>query len=360
MRTFGIEEEFFVVEPLTGLPSVPHASARSELLALSVDGTGTRSEFLACQLEGVGPICTEGLEALESAQMYRKALAHAAKDWGYHAVALGTPPRISTAPAVVSSGDRYRAIHSLCAGLATAHYLSGLHVHVQVDDLDSGIVALNQLRRWLPALTACGANSPYWRGHDTGFASWRTIRYRQWALQGIPPYFSDAQEYTDRMRFVLDADIVLDPGHVRWGARLSPSFPTIEVRVADTQMKASNSILLALIIRSLVDASLTGEPEGFQPMPEAIDIAQWQSAKFGLDGNNFDPADGRKTSAAGMMHRLVEYIRDALKRNGDYEYVISGLSGILQQGTGASIQRRHFKQGGFTAVLEEAALAITD
>lgn len=143
MRTFGIEEEFFVVEPLTGPPCVPPASARSELLALSVGGTGTRSEFIACQFEGVGPIRTQGSEALESAQMYRKALAHAVRDWGYHAVALGTPPRISTAPAVLSSGDRYRAIHSLGAGLATAHYLSGLHVHVQVDDLDSGIVALN-------------------------------------------------------------------------------------------------------------------------------------------------------------------------------------------------------------------------
>ncbi|MDQ0092497.1 gamma-glutamyl:cysteine ligase YbdK (ATP-grasp superfamily) [Paeniglutamicibacter psychrophenolicus] len=178
---------------------------------------------------------------------------------------MGTPPRIPSSPAVVSSGDRYHAIHSLCEGLAAEHYLSGLNVHVHVEDVDSGIVALNQLRHWLPALTACGANSPYWRGCDTGFASWRTIRYRQWALQGIPPYFADAQEYAKRMRFILDADVVLDPGHVRWGARLSSSHPTAEVRVADAQLDASHSILLALIVRSLVDSSLTGEPGGHHP-----------------------------------------------------------------------------------------------
>ncbi|MDQ0092496.1 gamma-glutamyl:cysteine ligase YbdK (ATP-grasp superfamily) [Paeniglutamicibacter psychrophenolicus] len=74
MRSFGIEEEFFILEPLAGLPRVPIASARAELLALTAGGTRTHSEFLACQLEGIGPICTQGAEALESAQAYRTVL----------------------------------------------------------------------------------------------------------------------------------------------------------------------------------------------------------------------------------------------------------------------------------------------
>ncbi|GAA1496092.1 carboxylate-amine ligase [Paeniglutamicibacter kerguelensis] len=358
MRTFGIKEEFFIVEPLSGLPCAPPASARAELLALTAGGTGTRDEFLVCQLESNSPICTERVEALAAAQTYRHALARAAKDLGYQAVALGTPPRISDAPAVVSSGDRYRAISSLYGGLGSEHYISGLHVHVNVDDTEAGVIALNGLRRWLPALTACGSNSPYWRGTDSGFASWRNIHYRRWALHGIPPYFADMQDYEERMKLVLGADVVLDSGHVRWGARLSTMYPTLEVRVADAQLGASNSILLALVVRSLVDTSLNGAPPRFQPMPEALDLAQWQAAKFGLRGNNFDPFDGTKTSASRMLHSLMEHISDALERNGDYEYVAAGLARILERGTGAETQRRHFRKGGFSEVLENAAAAI--
>ncbi|MDQ0092498.1 hypothetical protein [Paeniglutamicibacter psychrophenolicus] len=95
-------------------------------------------------------------------------------------------------------------------------------------------------------------------------------------------------------------------------------------------------------------------------MPEALDLDQWQAAKFGVRGNNFEPTDGTKTSASRMIHRLVEYIHGALRRNGDYEYVAAGLAGILQRGTGASIQRRHFQRGGFDATLDEAAAVIAD
>ncbi|MFJ6416316.1 YbdK family carboxylate-amine ligase [Paeniglutamicibacter sp. NPDC091659] len=358
MRTFGIEEEFFIIDPRTGLPCAPPASARAELLALTVGGTSTSSEFLACQLESNSQIFTNGAEALIAAQTYRSVLSQVASELGFRALALGTPPRITTAPAIVSCADRYDAINSLCGGIAAEHYLSGLHVHVSIEDIDSGVIALNGLRRWLPVLTACGSNSPYWRGNDTGFASWRNIHYRRWAVQGIPPYFADAQDYERRMQFMFDSDVVLDSGHISWGVRLSTKYPTLEVRVADTQMNASNSILLALIIRSLVDSSLNGAPPRVPPMPEALDLAQWQAAKFGLRGKNLDPFDGTKSSAAQMLRRLMDFIHHDLERNGDYDYVSTGLSRILEQGTGANIQRNRFDHGGFSAVFDEATASM--
>ncbi|MFF5794711.1 glutamate--cysteine ligase [Paeniglutamicibacter sp. NPDC012692] len=360
MRTFGMEEEFFIISPLTGLPCEPPASARAELLALRVGGTSTVGEFLACQVESNSPICTDRAEALDAVRSYRAALSRAAIDLGFRVVALGTPPRIPDAPAVVTSTDRYRAITSLCEGIATEHYLSGLHVHVGIEDPESGIVALNELRRWLPVLTACGSNSPYWRGSDTGFASWRTIHYRRWAIQGIPPHFTDLPDYERRMRFILDSDVVLDPGHISWGARLSAHYPTVEVRVADAQMSASTTVLLALIVRSLVDTSLNGAPRTAPPLTEALDLAQWQAAKFGLHGNHLDPLAGRKTSAVNMLRSLMDYIQHALKQNGDTDYVSAGLARLIRQGTGAGIQRSRFHLGGFDAVLDEAAAAIAN
>ncbi|GAA1496809.1 carboxylate-amine ligase [Paeniglutamicibacter kerguelensis] len=360
MRTFGMEEEFFIVSPLTGLPCAPPAAARAALLALTVGGTTTVGEFLACQVESNSPICTDRAEALDTVRSYRAALSRAATDLGFQVVALGTPPRIPNAPAVVTPTDRYRAITSLCEGIATEHYVSGLHVHVCIEDPESGIIALNELRRWLPVLTACGSNSPYWRGNDSGFASWRNIHYRRWSVQGIPPHFAGLQDYERRMQYMLDSDVVLDPGHISWGARLSTHYPTVEVRVADTQMNASNTVLLALIARALVDTSINGAPPGLPPLAEALDLAQWQAAKFGLHGNHLDPLDGTRTSAAGMLRSLMGYIQHALKQNGDSDYVAAGLARLLEHGTGAGIQRDRFHRGGFNAVLDEAAAAIAN
>lgn len=97
------------------------------------------------------------------------------------------------------------------------------------------------------------------------------------------------------MQCVLASDVVLDAGHISWGARLSTHYPTVEVRVTDAQMSASNTVLIALIVRSLVDTSFDGAPPLLASLADVLDLAQWQAAKFGLHGNQFDPLDGRKT-----------------------------------------------------------------
>ncbi|MGW2034691.1 glutamate-cysteine ligase family protein [Streptomyces sp. NPDC001811] len=47
----------------------------------------------------------------------------------------------------------------------------------------------NHLRPWLATLTALAANSLYWDGRDTGYASWRTTTWGRWPVAGPPPYF---------------------------------------------------------------------------------------------------------------------------------------------------------------------------
>ena len=59
-----------------------------------------------------------------------------------------------------------------------------------------------------------------------------------------------------------------------------------------------------------------------------------------------------------MLRSLMDHIQDALKQNGDSDYVSAGLTRLIRQGTGAGIQRTRFHVGGFDAVLDEAADAI--
>lgn len=354
MRTFGIEEEFFLIDPDTGLPAAPRRRVYNELMALAGGGGSTHPEFLSCQVERSTPTCTGRTEALESVSIGRRELAAAARTAGLRVLGLGTPPRIANGAAAVHPSERYYSINEFCGAVTAEHYLCGTHVHVGVEDLDSGIEAMNALRPWLPLLTALGANSPFWRGTDSAFASWRTIQYRRWSIQGIPPLFADARDYLRRMEFMLASDVVLDSGHISWGARLSTRYPTVEIRVADAQLGVSDVVLLALIMRALVSAGLHSPGRVPDPAPEALDMAQWQAAKFGIRGNHYDLAAGTKCGMDGRLDALLRYIGPELEATGDSDYVGQGLSRIMREGNGALIQRRAFHSGGYGEVLDDA------
>ncbi|GAA5229004.1 carboxylate-amine ligase [Paeniglutamicibacter antarcticus] len=355
MRTFGIEEEFFFIRPDTGYPAAPPQSLHEQIEELDAGNDTIHSELLACQLETSSPVFTHSQEAIDSVSRMRRTLSGLAAEAGLQLHALGTPPRIQPTAATISASDRYHAINKFCPAIAAEHYIGSTHVHVGVEDLESGVKALNSLRPWLPLLTALGANSPYWRGADTGFASWRAIHNRRWSVQGIPPYFAGPEDYSERMEFLLSSDVVLDDGHIGWGARLSTKYPTVEVRVADAQLQTADTVLLALIIRALVTTGLGRASAVPTAPPEVYDVAHWQAAKFGIQGNHLNLRTGTKTSMAAMFEELLIYTKDALAQSEDTGYVANGLERIMRQGNGAMVQRQHFHAGGFSEVLERSA-----
>lgn len=293
VRAFGIEEEFFLYDRGTGLPAEPSEEQVGALTAITAGGGCTSTEWLACQIETSTKILHNGTDALESLQSFRHALASTADGFDMDAVAIGTAPRTSHEPAAVTAKERYDRFVALAPGFAAEQYISGMHVHVSIPDRETGVHALNGLRPWLPVLTALGANSPLWRGRDSGFASWRAIHYSRWMASGPPPHFHDVDDYEARVSALVEADVVFDRACLNWLARLPESLPTLEVRACDVQLQADDTVTIALLTRALVEAAIASPP-ATQPIPaERLDIAQWQAARFGLDDRLFDPASAR-------------------------------------------------------------------
>lgn len=359
MSTFGIEEEFFLLDPATGLPAAPDTRTREKLMSIRAGSSGSQHELLDCQVEMSTPVCTLPEEGLRSLRGYRRGLATTADGSDLMAVSMGTAPRVPHGAAKITPLERYQEIHRHLPGISGQQYVSGLHVHVGIPDAETGVLALNSLRRWTPLLVALGANSPLWRGEDTGFASWRNIHYRMWSVNGIQPYFSDAEDYHTRLSVLLASDVLLDAGHIGWAARLSRSYPTVEIRVADAQLRAEDSLSLALVIRALVETGIR-EPLREDGLPaELLDLAFWQAAKHGLDGNQLDPATGHGIPADHMVAALLRRIGDALDEGGDRDLVGSWLQRLLADGNGARRQRNSLAAGGLARVLSDAAADLT-
>ena len=355
-RTFGIEEEFFLFDAHSySLAALgPEQSAQLLELNARVHPGNVQTEFLAAQIEIATAVFQDADLALDQLRATRRLLLERCQQLGVFPAALGTPPALPDEPARITDARRYDLVQQLVPGLAAEHYLSGTHIHIGIPDLHSGVRALNGLRPWLPALVAMSSNSPFWRGQDTGFASWRTIQYRRWSINGIPPYFPDAASYLRHQELLLGSDSLLDAGHIGWSARLSEKFPTIEIRASDVQLTSDEAVALAVLIRAVVDTVLDQRPVPRTASSEALQLALWQAARSGLQSKLLDASTGENSPAADHVRTLLDYASGALRANGDESRVLAAVDKWQAYGTGAQRQRSARLSGGEKAVLDLA------
>src|SRR5690606_22983886 len=153
-------------------------------------------------------------------------------------------------------GARYAELAARHASLIDEHQVAAVHVHVEIPDADTGVRALRGLAGWLPFLKAITGNSPWWSARDTGFESWRAILLRRWTTGGCPPAVSSAAEYAARASALVGVGGTRDEATVAWDVRLSSHYPTVELRVADSQLTADDAVLVALIARGIVASAL--------------------------------------------------------------------------------------------------------
>ncbi|MGM1064536.1 carboxylate-amine ligase, partial [Saccharothrix sp. Mg75] len=250
-------------------------------------------------------------------------------------LASGTPPLADPAPGF-APGGRYGRVEELFRAQVTDYQSNGCHVHVGVPDRDTAVHVVNHLRRWLPTLLALGANSPFWAGRDTGYASWRIVEQSKFPGSGVTPRFADAAAHDTAVARLVDLGVLVDASQTFWFARPSPRYPTVEVRVADGAATAAEAVLQAALTRALVRAT----PDDAAPEldGQVLAAAVWSAARYGLDGDGVDPLTARRVPATALLAALLDHVSDAL--GDDRALVRSLVDRVLADGNGARRQRR--------------------
>jgi carboxylate-amine ligase len=218
-------------------------------------------------------------------------------------------------------------------------------VHVAVPTRQLGVEALLRLRRWLPALIAVAANSPICQGRDSGWASQRFVFSSRWPTAVPAPPVRSVQEYDNLLDGAVSSGDALDARSVYFLARLSPRYPTIEVRVADVSLTADETVCYAGLVRALVttavDQALRGRPVAFVPQATLRESCR-SAAQVGLSGTLTDPQTGHQVESWRLVDTLVEEVRPQLRANGDEALVVPMLDRLRVVGGGADRQRRLF------------------
>ncbi|MEU8711397.1 glutamate--cysteine ligase [Streptomyces sp. NPDC048663] len=347
MRTVGVEEELLLVDPESGEPK---ASAAAVLARAALADPGQdvfEKELYGQMLEFATRPQSEMADLGQEIVRCRKEAARLAGDLGCTVAALATSP-LPVSPSF-SANRRYRWMAEQY-GIATREQLvCGCHVHVSVESDEEGVAVLDRVRTWLPLLTAVSANSPFWQGRDSGYASYRSRVWARWPSAGPAELFGSAERYHRLVADMVATGVILDEGMVYFDARLAQRYPTVEIRVADVCLRSGTAVLVAALARALVETAAREWRAGREPVDHGVGparMAGWRAARSGLGGDLLDPVTLRPRPAETVLNALLDHTRDALTATGDLELAEEGLHRLLRDGTGADEQRHLFEDTG--------------
>jgi glutamate---cysteine ligase / carboxylate-amine ligase len=359
--TLGVEEEFLLLDPAAGT-AVP---AGPDLARMLGGEPGVQQELMRFQVETATPVCTSLDDLGRELARLRRLTADAAASLGCRLVASGTAPYRAPGLAAMTDHPRYRKLARYYGSLvAQAGGTCGCHVHVGVPSRDLGVQVLARLRPWLAPLLAITVNSPITGGRDTAWASWRYSAWSRWPTAVPPAVWPDAAAYDTAVRRLIARGAAVDEQGIHFLARLSPRYPTVEVRVADACLDVGTAMLLAGLTRALVATALA-EARQRTPMPAVparrVNAALAAAARHGLAGTGVDPFTGQSADARSLRSRLLDHIWPALNDRGDAQTISRLLRQLDQRGTGADRQRALFASGvsppGFVQALARATLS---
>jgi carboxylate-amine ligase len=345
--TIGVEEEYQIIDPATrelrqrGPYVLPKAQSAVE--------AEVQAELHLSQIEIATPVChTLADVRAELVRLRRNTIAAAAKD-GNQITAAGTHPFSHWDIQQITPKDRYQGLVLNYQQLARENVIFGCHVHIGLRDQEAAIHVLNRARIWLAPLLALSANSPFWLGQDTGYASFRTQLWSRWPIAGPPQLFESRAEYDALVQALISTGSIQDPTTIYWDLRLPERIETVEFRVTDVCLTVDEAVMIAGLARALVR---TCYEQALRDVPfptvrhELLRPAHWRAARYGLEAELIDVVAQQAVPAREMMTRFLDFVRPALEAAGEWDEISSLVWATMERGTGAARQRDVYKRTG--------------
>nr|ACN58921.1 hypothetical protein bll3764 [uncultured bacterium BLR7] len=311
----GIEEEYFVSDLRTGnvrktMSKAFYSSVEKEL------GDAVTPELLQSQIEIRTPPCSTMQEARQHLSHYRRILAREAVRHSLAIVASGTHPAAVWHEQQQTPKERYGEVRHDLQMLAMRNMVCGMHVHVEVPDIESRVSIMYRLIPFLPPLLALSTSSPFWQGHRTGLLGYRLTAYDELPRTGLPELFRSAEDYDRYVTTLTEAGVIKDSSYVWWAVRPSLAHPTLELRVADCCTHVEDTLSIAAIYRGLMK-HLVEHPEmnaDLDAVGRAVAMEnKWRAQRYGT-GATFVDARAR---TARPIEDVVRYILELIKHDTD-------------------------------------------
>ncbi len=355
--TIGVEEEYLLVDRETrDLVADPPES----LMEAFVDRCGSlvSPELMRAQVEVGTPVCHSVSEARDHIARLRSVIAEEADRFGFAPLAVSTHPFARWMVQKQTARDRYSALTNEMQATARRLLISGMHVHVGIEDVELRIDLMNQLSYFLPHLLALSCSSPFWEGENTGLKSYRLTVFDSLPRTGLPEQFASHAEYERHVSVLIKAGLIEDASMIWWDLRPSARFPTLETRIMDIPTSIDHgSGLVALNLCLLRMLYRTGQKNQRWRLYAnmLINENRWRAMRYSFEEGLIDLARGEVVPYPDLLDEILEFIEEDAEAL-DCQDEIEGLRQILRSGTSAHRQVAVFDASLATGASHEKAL----
>ena len=360
--SIGIEEEYLLVERESGELVTEQPPGLMEKVADLRYGLVSR-ELFSSQIEIGTGICTNMQHLRADIGLMRLAVAEAAGEHGLAPIAASAHPFARWHQQRYSEGERYRALTEDLQGVTRRLVISGMHVHVGIEDPDLRIDLMGQATYFLPHLLALSTSSPFWEGRDTGLKSYRMSVIGTLPRTGLPEKFDSWSDFKRHVEMLVRAGIIEDSSMVWWDIRPSERYPTLEMRVTDLPTRMEDAIAIAsmyvCVLRMLWRLGL--ENRRWRSYANfLLSENLWRAQRYGVGDRLIDFGKAELVPLPDLVEELIELLRPDAEALGcvvELEHTRT----ICRRGTSADRQLAVYKEAlNAGATDDEALKAVVD
>ncbi len=345
--TIGIEEEYQTINPET-------YDLRSHIQTEIVEkGKRQLNERVKAEMHqsvvevGTG-VCRTMAEAGNDLRDLRRRMLTLTSENGLFLASGATHPFADWREQDVYPDARYLQLVEDMQIVARANLIFGLHVHIGIEDRETLIHLMNQLRYFLPHLLALSTNSPFWIGMNTGLKSYRCKVFDRFPRTNIPDTFTSWADFETFVDLLVRTNTIDNAKKIWWDVRPHPFFSTLEVRVCDIPMRVDETLAIAALIQATAVKlyRLHARNQSWRQYSRALLMEnKWRAARYGLDGKLIDFGLEREVPERQLILEYLEWVDDVLDELGSRK-AVEYIHWILDHGTGADRQLRVYEESG--------------
>ncbi len=355
--TIGVEEEYLLVERETGTLITKQPPSLLEKVADLRHGLVAR-ELFSSQIEIGTDVCADVKSLRDEIKLLRLAVAEAAAEHGMAPIAASAHPFARWHSQKYTEAERYQALTTDLQAVTRRLLISGMHVHVGIEDPELRIDLMDQAAYFLPHLLALSTSSPFWEGRDTGLKCYRLTVGEALPRSGFPEKFSSWSDFKRHVDVLVRAGIIEDSTMVWWHIRPSEHYPTVEMRVTDLPTRMDDTIALAALYVCLLRMLWRLKLENRRWRSYANFLLSenlWRAERYGTGGELMDFGKGVLVPFSELLDELIELVMpdaEALDCVAEIQHTRT----ICEQGTSADRQLAVYRGAIEEGATEDEAL----
>ena len=336
--TLGVEEEYMVMDPVTG--ELKSHEQRIVHEGQKIIKDKVKAEMHQAVVEVGTDICQDVDEAYQDITVLRKTISEIATSLDFTMGAAGTHPYSLWQSQLITNHSRYNEIVNELQDAARSNLIFGLHVHVGMETREMANHIANSTRYFLPHVFALSTNSPFWEGRQTGYKSFRTKVFDKFPRTGIPESFESIEAYDNFIKLLMKTNSIDNAKKIWWDLRVHPFFNTVEFRICDVPLTIDETITIAALFQAICAKiyKLRSMNMNFIQYSRAlINENKWRASRYGIDGFLIDFGKEEEINTRVLLYELLDFVDDVVDHLGS-RHRLEYIHKIIEGGTGADRQ----------------------